>query len=82
MDAVLVGRHERSLPLERRPVADRPVPDKPNLDAIAPSNRFLEPLPGYENYPLTVDRVAIGLYALDHGWAWGQDKLNTAEQLT
>jgi streptomycin 6-kinase len=28
-----------------------------------------------------IERIAIGLYALDHGWAWGQDKLDSAGQL-
>lgn len=29
-----------------------------------------------------IERVAIGLYALDHAWPWGQQKLDAAEQLT
>jgi streptomycin 6-kinase len=28
-----------------------------------------------------IERVAIGLYALEHGWAWGQEKLDIAERL-
>jgi hypothetical protein len=51
-----VGGGISALSIQRRP--DGPVPPEVTIDAL-PAVRFLEPLRGYEDYPIATDRILI-----------------------
>jgi hypothetical protein len=51
-----VGGGVSALLLHRRP--DGPVPPEVTIDSL-PFSRFLEPLRGYEDYPIATDRILI-----------------------
>ncbi|HVZ87911.1 MAG TPA: hypothetical protein VHG72_13135 [Polyangia bacterium] len=58
-----VGGGVSALTLDRTP--NRPLPPDVTIDPL-PTLRFVEPLRGYEDYPIATDRAAIGLAVYDY----------------